>query len=365
VGNNKTPGAVSGAFSNPASRPGVSHGEGMEANIVETKIQPKIDVTYSADNNYAKFVCMPLERGFGLTLGNALRRIILSSMQGAAITLVKIDGVQHELSTIDNVNEDVTDIILNLKEVRLKLNSNEPSEIKIEAKGPCDVKASDIITDHKVVVLSKNQHLATIGEAGRLSMTMRVEKGRGYVPAEKPGAEEGQAIGSIPVDATFNPILRVNFNVTNTTSGQRTDYDKLTMEVWTDGSVSPQEAMKTAAQILSDQLSIFTNFNIPLSVLTSGTKTIDELDPGDTEVQKHLQRPVDELDLSVRAANCLKNADIYYIGDLVKKSESEMLKTKNFGRKSLNEIKEVLKGMNLSLGMNVGNFQRPQESSPS
>jgi DNA-directed RNA polymerase subunit alpha len=336
----------------------------MDKTIAETKIQPKIDVTYSADNNYAKFVCMPLERGFGLTLGNALRRIILSSMQGAAITLVKIEGVQHELSTIDNVNEDVTDIILNLKEVRLKLNSSEPTEIRIEAKGPCDVTAGDIITDHKVVVLSKKQHLATIGEQGKLSMTMRVEKGRGYVPAEKPGSEEGQAIGSIPVDATFNPILRVNFNVTNTTSGQRTDYDKLTMEVWTDGSLSPQEAMKTAAQILSDQLTIFSNFNIPVSV-TQGDKDLDLIPDGsDSEVQRHLLRPVDELDLSVRAANCLKNADIYYIGDLVKKSESEMLKTKNFGRKSLNEIKEVLKGMNLSLGMNVGEFHRPQENPP-
>ncbi|MDR2339086.1 MAG: DNA-directed RNA polymerase subunit alpha [Deltaproteobacteria bacterium] len=335
----------------------------MDKNSSESRIQPKIEVTYSADNNYAKFVCMPLERGFGLTLGNALRRVILSSMNGAAITLVRIEGVQHELSTIDNVTEDVSDIILNLKEVRLKLNSQESAEIRVEATGPGDVTAGDIITDHRVQVLSKNQHLATLGESGKLNMTMRVEKGRGYVPAEKPGAEEGQAIGSIPVDATFNPILRVNFNVTNTTHGHRTDYDKLTMEVWTDGSLSPQEAVKTAAQILHEQLSIFTNFNIPLSVLSLGMEGGDGLlEPADQEIHKHLVRPVDELDLSVRAANCLKNADIYYIGDLVKKTESEMLKTKNFGRKSLNEIKEVLKGMNLSLGMNVGDFHRPQEN---
>jgi DNA-directed RNA polymerase subunit alpha len=337
----------------------------MDKTSSETRIQPKIDVTYSADNNYAKFVCMPLERGFGLTLGNALRRVILSSMQGAAITLVKIEGVQHELSTIDNVTEDVSDIILNLKEVRLKLNSLEPAEVRVDARGPCDVCAGDIITDHRVQVLSKGQHLATLGEQGRLVMTMRVERGRGYVPAEKPGAEDGQAIGSIPVDATFNPIRRVNFHVTNTTHGHRTDYDKLTMEVWTDGSLSPQEAVKTAAQILHEQLSIFTNFNIPPSVLAPGAEAGEgALEVQDEEIHRHLIRPVDELDLSVRAANCLKNADIYYIGDLVKKSESEMLKTKNFGRKSLNEIKEVLKSMNLSLGMSVGDFHRPQDNAP-
>ncbi|MDR2198555.1 MAG: DNA-directed RNA polymerase subunit alpha [Deltaproteobacteria bacterium] len=334
----------------------------MDKNSTETRIQPKIEVSYAADQNYAKFVCMPLERGFGLTLGNALRRVILSSMQGAAITLVKIEDVQHELSTIDNVTEDVSDIILNLKEVRLKLSSAESAEVRVDATGPGDVTAGDIITDHRVTVLSRDKHLATLGEAGRLVMTMRVERGRGYVPAEKPGSDDSQSIGSIPVDATFNPILRVNFNVTNTTFGHRTDYDKLTLEVWTDGSVSPQEAVKTAARILSEELSIFANFNIPLSVLSPGMETQEGLvESGDQEIQKHLSRPVDELDLSVRAANCLKNADIYYIGDLVKKSEAEMLKTKNFGRKSLNEIKEVLKGMNLYLGMNVGDFHRPQE----
>jgi DNA-directed RNA polymerase subunit alpha len=337
----------------------------MDNNLPENKIQPKIDVTYSPDTHYAKFVCMPLERGFGLTLGNALRRIILSSMEGAAITQVKIEGVQHELSTIDNVTEDVSDIILNLKEVRLKLNSSESAEVRIDATGPGDVTAGDILTDHRVVVLSRNQHLATLGDSGRLVMTMRVETGHGYVPAEKPGVDEAQAIGSIPVDATFNPILRVNFNVTNTTHGHRTDYDKLTMEVWTDGSISPQEAMKTAAQILAEQLTIFSNFNIPPSILSPGLDAIPGVgESEDQEIRKHLNRPVDELDLSVRAANCLKNADIYYIGDLVKKTESEMLKTKNFGRKSLNEIKEVLKGMNLSLGMNVGEFHRPQENPP-
>jgi DNA-directed RNA polymerase subunit alpha len=334
----------------------------MDRSPAEAKIQPKIEVTYTADNNYAKFVCMPLERGFGLTLGNALRRVILSSMQGAAITMVTIEGVRHELSAIDNVTEDVSDIILNLKEVRLKLHSDTPAEVTVEAEGPCDVRAADIRTSQKVTVLSPGQHLATVGAGGRLKMTMRVEKGRGYVPAEKPEGQEQQSARSIPVDAAFNPILRVNFSVTNTTSGHRTDYDKLTMEVWTDGSVTPQEAMKTAAQILTEQLGIFSTFNIPLSVLSPGGEALGGvLGAADDDVAKNLRKPVDELDLSVRAANCLKNADIYFIRDLVQKTEAEMLKTKNFGRKSLNEIKQVLQSMNLSLGMTVPEAGRPLE----
>jgi DNA-directed RNA polymerase subunit alpha len=328
-------------------------GAGMEKNL-EQKIQPKIKVEYDPDkSNYAKFICEPLERGYGLTLGNALRRIILSSMTGAAITSIKIAGVLHELATIPNVKEDVSDIILNLKEVRLKLHSNDPAEIKLDIKGPADVVAGDIQTSHKVEVLNKKQHLATLAAGGHLIITMRVEKGRGYIPAEKPSHEDGQEIGTIPVDAMYSPIHKVNFIVSNTTFGHRTDYDKLVLEVWTDGSLSPQEAVSKSSKIITEQLAIFSNFNHP----TAGMGPI--MEPVGGPANSAFMRNVDELELSVRAANCLKNADIYYIGELVQKTEGEMLKTKNFGRKSLNEIKDVLANMDLHLGMNVGDFKRP------
>ncbi|MDR2460824.1 MAG: DNA-directed RNA polymerase subunit alpha [Deltaproteobacteria bacterium] len=327
----------------------------MDKFFTDQKIQTKVklDDDSKKEKNYAKFVCEPLERGYGLTLGNALRRVILSSMTGAAITGIKLAGVLHELTTLDNVKEDVSEIILNLKELRLKLNGADVAELRLDVVGPREVTAADIITSHKVEVLNKDQHLATISNDGRLNMTMFVERGRGYVPAEKPGTEDGEDQGIIPVDAMYSPIHKVNFNVTNTTFGHRTDYDKLVLEVWTDGSVSPQEAVAKSAKILSEQLFIFMNFNAPVPGLGTTQEPVGSL------TNAAFYRTVDELELSVRAANCLKNADIYYIGELVQKTEPEMLKTKNFGRKSLNEIKEVLATMGLQLGMSVGEFKRP------
>ncbi|MDR2351578.1 MAG: DNA-directed RNA polymerase subunit alpha [Deltaproteobacteria bacterium] len=325
----------------------------MERLLSEHK-NPKIEVDeFIPAKNYGKFVCAPLERGFGLTLGNALRRVILSSMQGTAITAIKIKGVLHELATIDNVKEDVSDIILNLKDLRLKLNNGESAEVRIDCIGPREVTAADIITDHRVEVLNKKCHIASLSQGGKLNMIMRVRVGRGDIPAEKPGLDDEQEMGVIPLDALFSPVRKVNFNVTNTTSGHRTDYDRLALEVWTDGSLTPLEAVNKAAKILIDHLGIFTNFN--LQTIGIGVAT----EPQPMVHNDNLYRTVDDLELSVRAANCLKNADIYYIGELVQKTEGEMLKTKNFGRKSLNEIKEVLNHLGLSLGMNVGDFHRP------
>jgi DNA-directed RNA polymerase subunit alpha len=307
---------------------------------------------YDRQKNYGKFICEPLERGFGLTLGNALRRVMLSSLQGTAITSVKIENVLHELSTLPDVIEDISDIILNLKEVRLKYHGTGIRTIRIEAIGPKNVTAGDIINDHMVDILNKDRHIASLSKNGRLFMTMEVANGKGYVLAEKQ-AESEQIIGYIPVDALFSPIRKVNFNVTNARVGQKTDYDRLTLEVWTDGSLSPQEAVASAAGILLDQLSIFTVFEeMPASSITRIA------DPS-MGANDQFGRSVDELELSVRSANCLKNADIYFIGDLVQKTESEMLKTKNFGRKSLNEIKNVLHNLGLQLGMSVNGYSRP------
>ncbi|MDR1395588.1 MAG: DNA-directed RNA polymerase subunit alpha [Deltaproteobacteria bacterium] len=304
-------------------------------------------------NNYGKFVCEPLERGFGLTLGNALRRVMLSSLQGAAITSVKIENVLHELTTVPDVIEDVSDIILNLKEVRLKVHGQGVRTIRIDAAGPKNVCAGDIQTDHMVDVLNKDRHIAALAKNGRLTMTMEVTNGKGYIPADRSPDGE-QIIGYIPVDALFSPIRKVNFNVTNARVGQKTDYDRLVLEVWTDGSLSPQEAVASTASILLDQLTIFTDFEEMPPIVTARN-----LDLGQTVYNDQFSRPVDELELSVRSANCLKNADIYFIGDLVQKTEQEMLKTKNFGRKSLNEIKNVLNNLGLQLGMTVSGFVRP------
>jgi DNA-directed RNA polymerase subunit alpha len=309
---------------------------------------------FDPKKNYGQFVCEPLERGFGLTLGNALRRVMLSSLQGAAIVSVKIENVLHELSTLSDVIEDVSDIILNLKEVRLKLHGPGPRTVRVDAQGPKTVTAADIITDHQVEVLNKNCHLATLAKNGHLVMTMEVALGKGYVPAEKP-LEEDQIIGNIPVDALYSPIRKVNFIVTNARVGQKTDYDKLTLEIWTDGSLSPQEALTTASNILTEQLQIFTESGL---AEPDAARRVEDLRPA-AGPNEDFYRTVDELELSVRSANCLKNADIYFIGELVQKTEQEMLKTKNFGRKSLNEIKEVLVGLNLSLGMDVEGFVRP------
>lgn len=310
----------------------------------------------SASSYYGKFVAEPLERGFGITIGNALRRILLSSLQGAAIVSVRIDGVQHEFSAIQGVVEDVTDIILNLKDVQLRLSSNEPRTVSIDAKGPKKVTAGDIETDHHVEIINKEHHIAEVLEGGSLKMEITVKMGKGYMPAEK-NIDEDFPIGTIPIDAIFSPIKRINFDVTNARVGQQTDFDRLILEVWTDGSLLPADAVAYAARILQDQLVIFINFEEPEEEILE-----EVLEEGkDDELSEKLYRTIDELELSVRAYNCLKNANIKYIGKLVQKTEQEMLKTKNFGKKSLNEIKQVLQEMGLSLGMKIESFSPEEE----
>ncbi|AKU91562.1 DNA-directed RNA polymerase subunit alpha [Vulgatibacter incomptus] len=304
----------------------------------------------SLTNTYGKFVAEPLERGFGITLGNSLRRILLSSLQGAAITSIKIEGVDHEFSTVPEVSEDVTDIILNLKEVRLRMHTLETRTLRLEVDGPKEVTAGDLVTDPQVEVLNPGHHIATVAEGGKLRVEMTCRRGRGYVPAER-NKVAGQPIGTIPIDALFSPVKRVNYQVTNARVGQQTDYDKLSLEVWTDGSVEPADAVAYAAKIVKEQLSIFINFD------ETEEPTPAELMPQEEEkLNENLFRSVDELELSVRSANCLQNANIKTIGELVQRSEAEMLKTKNFGRKSLKEIKEILSEMGLSLGMKLENW---------
>jgi DNA-directed RNA polymerase subunit alpha len=300
---------------------------------------------------YGKFAAEPFERGFGITIGNSLRRILLSSLQGAAITSVKIDGVLHEFSTIPGTKEDVTEIILNLKEVRLKLHTEGPKTIRVKAEGPKVLKAGDIISGDAVEVLNPDHYLATLSRDGKLSMEMLVKMGRGYVSAER-NREENQPIGTIPMDAIFSPIKKVNYTVTNARVGQITDYDKLTLEVWTDGSLNPEEAVAHSAKILKEQLSIFVTFEEEEEAEMAYSEDEEEKE----SFNENLLRSVDELELSVRSANCLKHANIKLIGDLVQKTEAEILATKNFGRKSLNEIKEILSEMGLSLGMKLDNW---------
>ena len=299
-------------------------------------------------DTYAKFVCEPLERGFGTTLGNAIRRVLLSSLQGAAITSVKIDGVLHEFSTVPGVLEDVTDIVLNLKELRFKMHGEGSRQLLIEKNGEGAVTARDVRSDGAVDILNPDQHICTLAKDANLRMELTVRQGKGYVPADR-NMDENQPIGTIPIDAIFSPVRKVSYVVSQARVGQITDYDKLTMEVWTDGSIKPDDALAYAAKILKDQLTIFINFE-------EESEASDVEPPVEPEYNENLFRSVDELELSVRSANCLKNADIRYIGELVQKSESEMLKTKNFGRKSLNEIKEILTEMGLSLGMKIDSF---------
>jgi DNA-directed RNA polymerase subunit alpha len=309
-------------------------------------------VQVSSNPSYGKFVCEPLERGFGITIGNSLRRIILSSLYGAAITTVKFDGVMHEFSVIPGVLEDVSEIILNLKEVRFRLTDTEPKTVRLEASGEREVTAGDILSnDGKCEVLNPKHHIAGLSKKGKLNMTMTVNYGKGYSLAEANKDEEAPA-GTIPIDAVYSPIKRVNYVVGNARVGQRTDYDKLTMEVWTDGSILPEDAVAFAAKILKDQMTIFINFDEELEPAAE-EKLKDKTKP---KFNENLYRSVEELELSVRSANCLKNADINQIWQLVSKTEAEMLKTKNFGRKSLNEIKEVLSEMELSLGMKLEGF---------
>jgi DNA-directed RNA polymerase subunit alpha len=309
--------------------------------------------TKGQPDTYGKFECEPLERGFGITLGNALRRVLLSSLQGSAIISVKIDGVLHEFSTIPGVLEDVTDVILNLKEVRFKMHADGPRQLFIEKDGEGEVTAGDIQGSAQVEVLNPQQHICTLEKDARLRMELTLRQGKGYVPADR-NMEENQPIGTIPIDAIFSPVRKVSYTITQARVGQITDYDKLTMEIWTDGSVKPEDALAYAAKILKDQLSIFINFEEDVEAPEEEVR----MEPAFNE---HLFRNVDELELSVRSANCLKNADIRYIGELVQKSEAEMLKTKNFGRKSLNEIKEILTEMGLSLGMKFENFPTRSE----
>lgn len=295
--------------------------------------------------DYARFIVRPLERGFGVTLGNSLRRILLSSMMGSAVSAVKFDGVLHEFTTLPDVLEDVTDIILNLKEIRFKQFSSEPQVLRISKKGPGRVTAADIQLNDKVEILNKDQHLATLGANGVLNAEIIVSYGRGYVPTEN--REEDLAVGFIAVDALYSPIRKVNYSVSNARVGQRTDYDALTLEVWTDGSLKPEESVALASKIMKEQLQIFLTFD---ETMEPAEEKKDSMSP---QLNDNLFRSVDDLELSVRSANCLKNANIRYIGELVVRSEAEMLKTKNFGRKSLNEIKEILSEMGLGLGMKI------------
>ena len=302
---------------------------------------------------YGKFVAEPFERGFGTTLGNSLRRVLLSSLQGAAITSVRIKGVQHEFSSVPGVTEDVTDIILNLKSVRLRLHGTEQTTIRIIHKGEGVVTAADIVTPHNVEIMNPEMHIATCGKDAVLEMELNVQMGRGYVSADR-NRDECNPVGTIPVDAIFSPILKVNSSVSNARVGQMTDYDKLTLEVWTDGSVSPEDAVAFAAKIVKEQMTIFINFDED-----SEPQPVEAACDDDTKINENLYRTVEELELSVRSANCLKNAGIKLIGELVSKSEAEMLKTQNFGRKSLNEIKDILNEMGLTFGMKLDSFPDP------
>ncbi len=321
-------------------------------------IKPKgLDVdkeTLSA--SYGKFIAKPLERGFGLTLGNSLRRVLLSSLQGAAVTAVKIEGVVHEFTSIPDVKEDVAEIILNLKEVRFRLHGTEDATVVIDKSGAGQVLASDIVVSDQVEVLNGDQLVATVGNGGSLRAEVQISRGRGYRAAEGNKSED-MPLGWIPVDSFFSPIRRVNYTVTQSRVGQRTDFDKLTLEVWTDGSVNPEDAVSLGSKILKDQLSVFLNFEEEPEPVAQASEE------GSSQFNPNLYRSVEELELSVRSANCLQNANIKYIYELVQKSESEMLKTKNFGRKSLNEIKDILGEMGLSLGMKLDGFVPPSQPS--
>ena len=318
-------------------------------------IRPRrLDADAGSNTHYGRFACEPLERGFGQTLGNALRRVLLSSLQGAAITTVKITGVLHEFSTIQGVLEDVSDIILNLKEVRLRLHGEGPKLLRIQKSGEGIVTAEDLSSeDSSVEIMNPEHKLMTLSADAEVEMEVTVDLGKGYVLAEKNKTEE-MPIGTVPIDSVFSPVRRVNYTVTPARVGRETDFDRLNLEVWTDGSVEPRDAVAYAAKILKEQLSIFINFDEPVEAASVLPDEKESLNP-------NLFRCVDELELSVRSANCLQNANIRYIGELVQRTEGEMLKTKNFGRKSLNEIKDVLASMGLSLGMILEDFPARKE----
>src|SRR5918996_1460879 len=317
--------------------------------------------TETLTDKYGHFWAQPFERGFGTTIGNGLRRVLLSSIEGAAITAVRIEGAAHEFMPIPGVVEDATDIILNLKQVPFKMTGEgvRIARLRIEQAG--EVLSGQIETDHDVEVLDRNMHIATVGEGGRLNVEMRLKSGRGYVSADR-NFDEDLPLGYIPIDSVHSPVRKVNFSVESARLGQMTDYDKLTIEVWTNGAVSPQDSIGYAAKLLKDHMSIFINFEELPEVAEEPTER------GTGQMNEVLNRSVEELELSVRSYNCLKNANIQSIGDLVQKSEAEMLRTKNFGRKSLNEIKEILGGLGLSFGMKIdaqGRITMPPPQPPS
>lgn len=304
--------------------------------------KPKIEcVEMSEKNDYGKFVIEPLERGYGITLGNSLRRILLSSLPGAAVTSIKIDGVLHEFSTIPGVQEDTTDIILNLKSLAVKLHTDEEKVVRIEKEEEGPVTAGDIITDDEVEILNPDLHIATLN-SGRLSMEITLAKGRGYRPAEK-NKREDDPIGLIPVDSIFNPVKKVNYKVEDTRVGQVTDYDKLTLEVWTDGSIAPDEAISSSARILSDHLQLFVGLTENIS------DEVTMVEKEEEQKDKILEMTIEELDLSVRSYNCLKRAGINTVEDLIQRTEEDMMKVRNLGKKSLEEVKNKLAELGLSL----------------
>lgn len=318
----------------------------MQRNWQTLRKPEKLEVEPGADEwRVATIIAEPLERGFGITLGNALRRILLSSLQGAAVTSVRIDGVLHEFSSIAGVREDVTDIVLNIKQIAVRMHGDGPKRMTLSATGPGEVKAGQIQAGHDIEVMNPDLVLCTLDDGAKLGMEFTVDLGRGYVPAAANRPEDAP-IGLIPVDAIYSPVRRVSYRVEPTRVGQVTDYDRLILEVETNGAVTPEDSVALAARILQDQLGMFVNFEEPQRLRAEEPRPELPFNP-------NLLRKVDELELSVRSANCLKNDNIVYIGDLVQKSEQEMLRTPNFGRKSLNEIKEVLTAMGLSLGMSV------------
>ncbi len=326
----------------------------FEKNWQELIRPTKIEIE-KKESAYAKFSTEPFERGYGITIGNSLRRVLLSSIMGTAITSAWIEGVDHEFSTVRGVKEDVTELILNLKKVTLRITDDKTKVLKIDLTGPKEVTAGDIIHDSSVDIINSDHHIATLSDDARLYMEMRARVGRGYVPSEA-NYDESEPIGTIPIDAIFSPIRKVSHNVTTARVAERTDYDKLTMEIWTDGSVNPLDALSFAAKIIKEQMKIFISFDDIEEVVGAEERLIEK-----QEFNENLYRSVDELELSVRSANCLKNADIKYIGELVQKSEQEILMTKNFGRKSLNEIKEILSCMGLRLGIKLDNFPARDE----
>ncbi|MGI6697907.1 MAG: DNA-directed RNA polymerase subunit alpha [Clostridia bacterium] len=305
--------------------------------------KPKVEIVeMSSDKAYGKFVVEPLERGYGITLGNSLRRVLLSSLPGAAVTSVKIDGVLHEFSTIPGVKEDVTEIVLNLKALSVKLDGDEPRLVRIEAEGEGEIKAGDIIHGPDVEILNPDLHIATLSADARLYIEITLEKGRGYVPAEK-NKEQGQPIGIIPVDSIFTPVEKANFKVENTRVGQVTDYDKLTLEVWTDGSIAPDEAVSLGAKILNEHLNLFIT-------LTDQVRDVEIMvEKEEDKKEKVLEMTIEELDLSVRSYNCLKRAGINTVEELTQKTEEDMMKVRNLGKKSLEEVQSKLAELNLSL----------------